>query len=685
MNKIKLLDIDTIEKIAAGEVVERPFCAIKELVENSIDANAKKISIEILDKGIKLIKITDDGNGMTREDLELCVKRHATSKIQKIEDLEKIKTLGFRGEALAAISRISKIEIITRQRESEHGFSMKVEGGEIKEIKKIGTSFGTQIIIKDLFYNVPARKKFLKSHSSEYSQIISILEKIAISHPNISFRLSIDTKEKFNLLKSNETLERIKDIFGKKLVEYLLPFKYENDFFSISGFATNTEHFEKTKNNYYTFVNKRNISSKIIIAAINEAYKENIVKSRYPVVFLFLEMNGEFFDVNVHPQKTEIKFMNEPAIFSIIKETIFYTLKNEDSNKIFNENKSENVKDISINEKEKNFQEGAKEIFLKETLNLEEGKNKKIFSELKNIKRNYDIGRTTKIFIPKNKIDKNNYLKNWKKIMSIFDNMDLKKIENLNLNQNATSILLEKNNMSNQKDNTPIHLERDETSNNVLEKSDKRKDYATNIEAEFFDEIDPEINIIGWLPNKYILANNKNFDLILIDQHASHERINYEILKKDFENRAIEVQGLLLPEILEIQSSKMDFLIENIKKFENFGFFIEYFGNNIFKITGVPSIIEKGKEIESVREILDNIIDDKIKGTDLYSKEIIEKIIMIACKNSIKANQKMSFIEMQELVKRLMKTENPYHCPHGRPTIISMTQKEIDKKFSRIL
>ncbi len=642
MNKIKILDIDTIEKIAAGEVVERPYCAVKELIENSIDANSTNILIEILDKGTSLIKITDNGDGMTEEDLSLCIKRHATSKINIIEDLEKIKTLGFRGEALAAISRISKTEIITRQKDFDYGFSLYAEGGENIEIKKTGSGIGTQIIIKDLFYNVPARKKFLKSNASEYSQIISIVEKLALAHHNISFKLLIDEKVKLNLIKTSDKVDRIRDIFGKDVAENLIPFEYQNNFFKIYGWTSNSQYFEKSRNNYYSFVNDRNIVSKVIIGAVNEAYKENIVKSRYPISFIFLEMSGEFFDVNVHPQKTEIKFLNEPSIFSIVRETVFFALKNKDSEKVLNINKNDNVIE------EKNIETKIEENIEKQDFNLDTKKEKRIFSEIKNLnKKNYDTRQSTRVFVP-NPEDKKKYIENWQKMISVFDKVDLKKSEKLDLNQ--------------------VKIDVDEKEKNLFQD----------------EEID--LKVIGWFPSKYILASNKNFELVIIDQHAAHERINYEILKKDFEQKRIEVQGLLISEIFELPNSKKEFLadLENLKKFEAFGFFIELFGKDSLKINAVPSIIEQGKEVQTVKEILENL-SENIESKDLYSQEIVDKIIMISCKNSIKANQKLSILEMETLIKRLMKTENPYHCPHGRPTIVSISQKEIDKKFARIL
>ena len=325
---IKILDIDTSEKIAAGEVVERPFCAVKELVENSIDAGATRINIEIKDKGVELIKITDNGSGMSKEDLNLCILRHATSKIKNIDDLEKINTMGFRGEALAAISRVSKIQISSKQALNEQGYKLISEGGSEPKILPVGMNDGTQIIIQDLFYNTPARKKFLKSKQSEYSAIISNIENTALAYPKISFKLTIDGRERLNLHQVNSKIDRINDVFGMELTKNLLPLNFDNGSLKLTGFISSPEFIEKKRNKHFLFVNKRVVISKVAIAATNDAYKEYIVKGRYPVVFLFLELDGKFFDVNVHPRKIDIKFVNERAIFTMIREATSLTLRN---------------------------------------------------------------------------------------------------------------------------------------------------------------------------------------------------------------------------------------------------------------------------------------------------------------------------------------------------------------------
>ncbi|MCP4482276.1 MAG: DNA mismatch repair endonuclease MutL [bacterium] len=621
IKKIQLLTQDVSEKIAAGEVVDRPYCAVKELIENSIDAEATRITIDIKDRGVELIKITDNGWGMPKEDLEICTLRHATSKIIQIDDLEKIDTMGFRGEALAAISRVSKTEIKTKQTDSDLGYSLITEGGSKPVIKPTGMSNGTQIIIKDLFYNTPARKKFLKSKQSEYSSIISNVENIALAHPTIGFKLIIDDKEKLNLHQIDTHLDRIKSIFKDELAENLIPLDLDNGTIKIHGFISSPTYINKKRNNYFFFVNNRIVISKLIIAAVNNAYSEHLVKGRYPIAFIFAELKGEFFDINVHPRKIDVKFVNEQAIFTSIRQATRLTLQNAHALSLPSENARNNIADIEKIDK------------IKKTNNTPQDKNN-FFANFKTL---HNIAPTTKL---QNTRMLSTYNKEFSQATKNFDFSE----------------------------KTP-HLPSSPSST-------QPKSYQ-----KFSGEIN-NINIIGRLPTKYILAYNSKNDFILIDQHAAHERINYEQLKNDFLNKQIEIQGLLIPEIVTLNSGVLEIAEANLEKFEKFGFLIEKFGNDSLKITAVPSIIEKGHEKSSFLEMLSEINPevDIIKN-----KEIIDKIIMTACKNSVKAGQKLSIAEMDHLIKNLFKCKNPYHCPHGRPTIITMTQTEIDKKFSRIL
>ncbi len=620
MNKIKILDLDTIEKIAAGEVVERPYSAVKELVENAIDAKADKITIDLGEDVTDFIKISDNGVGMNHEDLKLCLLPHTTSKIQNINDLEKIKTFGFRGEALSTIARISKLEIKTKQAESELGFSLVSEGGEIKQITKAGLTTGTQITINDLFYNTPARKKFLKSSATEISHIISNLEKIAISHPEISFHMNVKSKPKLNLYKTDESKRRILDIFGDEISNFLIPLNFENNFVKISGFVSSPDWIEKSKNKYFTFVNRRSIISKILISAINESYKEHVLKSRFPVIFLFLELSGEFFDVNVHPQKIDVKFVNERAIFCIVKDLISLALQNKNNEKILNYEEQKKANLENFGDKNLKFEE------------------KNVLKFDKNIYKKNSAPSYTKVFIPEN------YKKNF-----------LNAFEKIHSTQKITEISA---------------------------KTPDEKNFNKNISPSQTESIFPiqnDIKVIGWLPEKFILAFNSRKDLLIFDQHACHERVNYEILRNDFESKRVEVQGLLIPTVVNILASKIDIVLKNLKNFETFGFFVEHFGDRTLKITAVPSIIQNGNEKAALLEIIENLTEKDI----LSSEEIIDKIIRIACKNSIKANQILSFPEMQKLIERLFQTKNPYNCPHGRPTIISFSENEIDTKFGR--
>ena len=433
MSKIKLLNLDTIEKIAAGEVIDRPEACIKEMVENSIDAGAKNITIEIENMGLSSIKIIDDGIGLDKDDLFMATKLHATSKISKIEDLEKINTFGFRGEALASIARISNMEIRSRVLKNDFGYKLKIKAGNIdKDAEKQGMPFGTQIFIKDLFFNVPARKKFLRSKNVENSKIIDTIEKIAISYDEINFILKIDGKIKLNIFSKEGKLFRIKEIFGKELGNELLPFEFQNESFHIFGYTSTSEYRSSKKNNYYVFVNKRIINSKIINIAINNAYKESLVGAFCPITFLFLEMSGEYFDCNIHPRKLDVRFMNEAAIFSIVSETIKNTLRNNDIQNVI-----ENT--VKIAEERENNNQNIEEIDEKQKYITNKNNNKNlkldIFSE-RNFK-NYK----TKIYFSNEYREK--YLKSWQNLNAMFSNVDLKKEEKLKISE--TKIIETKN------------------------------------------------------------------------------------------------------------------------------------------------------------------------------------------------------------------------------------------------
>lgn len=636
MPKIKILKLDTIEKIAAGEVIDRPEACVKELVENSIDAGAKNITIEIENMGLSSIKIIDDGSGLDREDLILATTLHATSKISQIEDLENINTFGFRGEALASIARISNMEIKSRISNNDFGYKINIKTGNCDEnVEKVGMPFGTQILIKDLFFNVPARKKFLKSKNVEIAKIIDIIEKIAISYDKIKFILKIDGKIKLNFFSKEGKISRIKEVFGKTLENKLIPFEFQNEQFHISGYTSTNEYRSTKKNNYYVFVNNRIVNSKIINIAINNAYKEILVTSVYPITFLFLEMSGEYFDCNIHPRKLDVRFLNESAIYSIVSETIKSSLKDKDVQNVI----KKSCEDTLSTEKffnSKNFDNDTQKVY------EFENNNKKlkldIFSE-KNFK-NYK----TKIYFPNEYKEK--YLKSWQNLNNIFNNIDLKEEKKLKIIENKTS--------------------------------------QGNLQIEYKKE-DENLKVIGFFPEKYILAFNKANDLVLIDEHAADERINFEKLLDDYKNKKVLSKGLLFPVEIEVPFSIMEKYknLDIYKKIEIFGYYLEPFGKNIIKINAVPNIIDTGKEKTASTEILD-IFSSDIDINNIPNTTV-EKIMMTSCKNSIKAKTILSMEEMKNLIKKLFLTKNPYHCPHGRPTMISFSQKEMDKKFFRII
>jgi DNA mismatch repair protein MutL len=604
--KIKLLSKDVAEKIAAGEVIERPASVVKELVENSIDAGADRITVEINNMGVDLIKITDNGIGMNKEDLKLSILRYATSKLNDIDDLEKIYTFGFRGEALPSIARVSKLEVITREKNNNLGYKLSVIGGENEKIEEFGASLGTQIIVKDLFYNTPARKKFLKSKITEYAYIYQIMESIVIAFPDISLTLILDGKEKLNLNKSKDKLEHISLLFGKNYKDQLLELNYKNSFVKVSGYISKPDFTEKRKNNQYVFINNRPIISKLIFGAITEGYREYLMKNNYPIVFLFLEMDPSYFDVNVHPRKLEVKFFNEQGLFSLIVSAIRQTI---------------------LESKNKKYVLPKKEIY-------ETNFNRSNNSEKKAIRENLEIL--------------------------------YKKNDTSNFDVETRFIASPSQQINRENNNTKLENKQEESIQYDFDK----------------DIVVTDISALAWLPDKYILAERQNRNLVVIDQHAAHERVLYETLKEKYKTSAIESQGLLIPSMLDIPPHKAEILKSSLAKLEKLGFIIEEFGINSFAIKSVPSIISVGSEKELVIEIVSKLLENENKNVAL-SEEILDKIIMLSCKYAIKSKDKMSQIEMQKLIKDLFKCKNPYHCPHGRPVLITISEEELDKRFGR--
>lgn len=594
MKNINILDSNTIDKIAAGEVVERPSAVVKELVENSIDANADAVTIEIKDGGISFIRITDNGEGIDRSQIKKAFMRHATSKIKSVEDLISVTSLGFRGEALSSISAVSKIEFLTKTKTDFIGTRYVVEGGRECVFEDAGIPDGTTIIVRDLFFNVPARKKFLKSPSSEGNNITELIEHMILSHPNISFKYIYNGNVKLQSSGKNDIKSCIYNVYGRDIANGLIEVKSIRDDISIHGFIGKPELARATRNFEIYFVNNRFIKSTLIDRALEEAYKDYLMLHKYPTVFLYFEIPSHLIDVNVHPTKREIRFFEGEALKCYIVDVIKNALINKE---LIKEIVEEHHEKPSVKESEIN-----KEPF--ETINhiIESSYNNYYSSEIEKEDESTDIN------------DKNEQL-------TLFDDKF------------------------------------------ISEESIKKH------------------RIIGQLFNTYWLIEFEN-KLFIVDQHAAHEKVNYERLIKKLRNNENCSQNIYPPIVVSLSNAEAQYVTKYNENFLNVGFTIEHFGGLDYTISTVPMELLSQNPADYFHEMLDELIEGK---NSKETETVNLKIATMACKASVKGNMHLSVFEADKLISELLTLDNPYNCPHGRPTIISFSKYEIEKMFKRIV
>lgn len=657
MKRINLLDDNTANKIAAGEVVERPSSVVKELVENSIDAGAKNITIEIIEGGCNLIKIIDDGDGIHPDDIKKAFLPHATSKIKNVEDIFSINTLGFRGEALASIASVSKVNLKTKISDNEFGREIYIEGGEILKETDCGTNNGTAIEVKDLFFNIPARKKFLKSFTREGSIITDIINRIAISNPDISFKLFNNGKKVVNTFGNGNVKDVLRAIYGKKISDNLINFKNDRDFISVDGFIGKEEIARGSRNNQSIFVNGRYIKNKTLVAAVENAFKSFSTVNKFPFFVLFINVYPEYVDVNIHPTKAEIKFKDDRAIFKCVFDAVHKALKED----VFNEFKLPE-ETIANSTRVENFEMD---------LNVNDD-NIKFNSFEKNEKLNRDsLDYSVAITEQKEELNKlkEKLINKDLPIHSLNDdNMNIEYSYDTNhssieTNDNSSDILYEKYEYS--KPNVSIDVNTDTESSITVERI-----------AKF-----PPLRIIGQFNKTYIIGEF-NETLYLIDQHAAHEKILFEKYTNSIKNGSIVIQPLLVPTIIELTVDELAFYEENSTVFSEAGFKIDYFGGNSLALKEVPYFLGK---LDSKSLFLSIIDDLKSLGSGKTIDIKYNKIATMACKAAVKGNDFLNEREMIKLIEDLRFIEDPFHCPHGRPTIIKFTNFELEKKFRRIV
>lgn len=696
---INILDDLTINKIAAGEVVERPSSVVKELLENAIDSGATQVVVDITDGGKKCIKISDNGSGILSSEVEKCFLRHATSKIKEIDDLYDLYSFGFRGEALASISAVSNIEMITKTKEEVIGTKIELSGSKIIKKEPIGTKDGTTITIKDLFFNTPVRAKFLKSTHAETINISDLINKLAIGNPGVRIKYINNKKLMLNTPGDNKLINVIRSIYGKEITDNLIEVDYEDEKIKIYGYIGNNNIYRSNKNLQHIYINKRYVRSKIILDAINESYKSIIPINKFGVCFLNITINPGEIDVNIHPTKLEVKFQDEKDVYIKIRDLIknkllnisligkykSYTNNNENyvQNKLNHlgennlEEKVETSSNQNINQNKIDF-EYKTEPKEQDTLSLKEE------SKEYNIDEREDLSsfKSFKEALEENETKDEN--EDYEKAQNNkFDEVSYTQIDNYNSYQEQEQSDYYSNmGYSNIKTsrNRELDSKLDEisTQGSFLETQDDTLDkIINNSQDSKFRASD--FKVIGTILNTYIVLE-KGTSMYLLDQHAAHEKVLYEEYMTKFKSQSIDMQMLLDPIVIELSSVDMLDVEKNLNLFMKFGFEIEIFGDNHIMVRGVPNIFGTAQSEKFIFQIIDNI-GDLESSYDLK----MDKIASMSCRAAIKANDKIHFDEIHSLLSKMEKCENPYTCPHGRPSMVEISKKEIEKMFKRIM
>lgn len=617
MMEINILSEETIDKIAAGEVVERPNSVVKELIENAIDANAKSITIEIKEGGISFIRITDDGIGISASQVRKAFFRHATSKLKEVSDLNAIETLGFRGEALSSIAAVAQVEIMTKTRNDLTGVHFSIEAAREVSFDEVGVPNGTTILVKNLFFNTPVRKKFLKSPTTEGNYICETCERMALSKPDISFQLIMNGQVKFHTSGSGDLKELVYRIYGKEIAKESIPLYQKGKKITISGILGKPTITRSNRNYESFFVNGRYIKSQMISSAVEEGYHAYLMQHKFPFCVINFEVDSECVDVNVHPTKMEVRFTNGEEIFDYIASTISTVLKMQ-----------ELIPDVQLSEKTK-VREKIERI--PEPFETQRKQDSAILNTSYNLPADKDELKNTNTVFPVTAVA-------------------------------CTS----KSNV----------IKADQTV--VIEKPEQMTLFETSFLSK---EAKNQVELIGQIFDTYWLFTYCE-KLFIMDQHAAHEKVKYEKLVQKLKNKKIESQNLNPPLIITVQNREKNILNAYLDYFRNLGFTIEDFGNQEVALRAVPVDLYGHDEKELFLSLLDELCDEIPKGKQ---ELIYEKLASMACKSAVKGNHRLSVDEAKALFQEMMDLENPYHCPHGRPTLISMTKYELEKKFKRII
>lgn len=665
MQHIQVLDQVTIDKIAAGEVIERPASIVKELVENAIDAGATHVTIEIEEGGISLIRITDDGSGIMKEDIRNAFLRHSTSKIRNVEDLLHITSLGFRGEALSSIAAVTKVEVITKTKEAILGTRYVIEGGQELSLDEAGSSDGTTFIIRQLFYNVPARRKFLKTAMTEAGHVQDLLIRLALSHPEVAFRFLNNNQEKLKTSGSGKLKDVIYNIYGRDVASNLLELDYRQGGIHITGYLGKPLITRGNRNFETFFVNGRYVKSTMISRAVEDAYKDFMMQHKFPFVVLHFQVDTETVDVNVHPTKMELRFQNQQEVYKTVFEAIHRQLLEpelipqvevpEPLTSPVQEKKKTPSPDLKLVRRA--IPSDSKGAVVSIATTPRDSAAQTVPEPVKEEPHNEDyfIRKMRERVMSYHNRNSSAEVKDQKKI---FRPEEQKKRIQTSVREATTYKINE----------TPV-VQKPEQLNLFEEKLLKR-------------EVRAEYRLIGQVFDTYWLVQFQD-NLYIIDQHAAHERVLYERTLREMKNREFTSQYLSPPIILTLSMQEAELLKTHKERFERIGFEIEPFGGEEYAIRAVPANLFSIAKKELFMEMLDNLADGL--STNMTPDIIDEKVASMSCKAAVKGNNRLSAQEVDALIGELLELENPYHCPHGRPTIIAMSKKELEKKFKRIV
>lgn len=686
MGKINILSAELSNKIAAGEVVERPSSVVKELVENSIDAGSTNIKIIIQEFGIKQIRIIDNGSGISNDDLERAFLRHATSKISADYDLFHIETLGFRGEALASISSVSKVMIKSCSGEAQ-GKMLILEGGKVVQSEFYAPIKGTDLSVENLFYNTPARLKYLRNPHTEQANITNVIHKFALSYPNISFELHVDGKITFKTYGDGDVHKILSKIYNMGVAKNMIDFSGSNDDYKVYGFISVPEETRASKNYIHIFINGRYIKNYVIQNSIIDAYGTLLMKNRYPLCVINIEMDPILLDVNVHPTKQEVRLSKEAELIRLIKEIIAERLSNytyipQGMNNVLTKKEKSRIEKLDF------LSELDTKFGIEEDANISKKQlEDKIINEDDFIFGEDNLSSEKNILIDdKNENNDNSYSRKTNRVKS--DLPDLSYSPHPKDNRNRFGEKPTKKEI----ENFMNFSKRDEieyTENKVILGSD------SELANSHFDEIKnakivqddetkvrtlPDLKVLAQIFKTYILSEADN-KLYLIDQHAAAERYNYEKLQREFSDRKNYKKQMLIPLMFDFSVEEAAEVRNNLEKFEELGIVFEEFGDNSYVVREFPGWIEEDEE-----EMIKIIVEKVLKNNNITFNELRnDAIAMASCKMSIKANQILNEVEMNKVISDLYECKNPFTCPHGRPIITKMEKKDLEKMFKRIV